>query len=161
MHEALQRFQMAKLKPFEERALRELSPLGSALTQHLNQLLQMANMKYATWHDRKVRMNSKLLTPSVTIDSVDFESNPPSLVPHSPSVSVFTERSSLTTPGADGGQDGAQVELLKGPPRFGEATRSYVQSRRHHAWRATFQGQVYNFLERPSGWKCIIYHVLV
>jgi len=81
MHEALQRFQMAKLKPFEvkiyfvqikpnlrphspmttlltqERALRELSPLGSSLTQHLNQLLQMANMKYATWHDRKVRMH--------------------------------------------------------------------------------------------------------
>lgn len=57
MHEALQRFQMAKLKPFEERALRELSPLGSSLTQHLNQLLQMANMKYATWHDRKVRQH--------------------------------------------------------------------------------------------------------
>lgn len=43
--------------------------------------------------------NSKLLTPSVTIDSVDFESNTQSLLPHSPSVSVFTERSSLTTPG--------------------------------------------------------------
>lgn len=48
----------------------------------------------------KSAWNSKLLTPSVTIDSVDFESNPPSLVPVSPSVSVYTDRSSLTiTPG--------------------------------------------------------------
>lgn len=47
--------------------------------------------------------NSKLLTPSVTIDSVDFDTNPPSeLVPLSPSVSVYTERSSLTiTPGGE------------------------------------------------------------
>lgn len=57
--------------------------------------------------------------------------------------------------------DTAQIELLRGPPKFGEATRSYVQSQRRHAWRATFQGQVYNFLERPNGWKCIVYHVLV
>ena len=25
----------------------------------------------------------------------------------------------------------------------------------------TFQGQVYNFLERPTGWKCFIYHFTV
>lgn len=68
---------------------------------------------------------------------------------------------SINNLSADGNQDTAQIELLKGPPKFGEATRSYVQSQRRHAWRATFQGQVYNFLERPSGWKCIIYHTLV
>ncbi|KAF4091031.1 hypothetical protein AMELA_G00032540 [Ameiurus melas] len=27
--------------------------------------------------------------------------------------------------------------------------------------RAYFQGQVYNFLERPSGWKCFVYHFTV
>ncbi|XP_071943159.1 potassium voltage-gated channel subfamily KQT member 1-like isoform X2 [Antedon mediterranea] len=27
--------------------------------------------------------------------------------------------------------------------------------------RMTFQGKVYNFLERPSGWKCFIYHFIV
>lgn len=48
-----------------------------------------------------------------------------------------------------------------GPQDWGEATRSYVKSQRRHAGRATFQGKVYNFLERPSGWKCIIYHTLV
>lgn len=29
------------------------------------------------------------------------------------------------------------------------------------AGRATFQGKVYNFLERPAGWKCFIYHFSV
>ncbi|XP_055536075.1 general transcription factor IIH subunit 1 [Wyeomyia smithii] len=55
MHEALQRFSMAKLKPFEDRAMRELLPLGASLTQHLNQLLQSANRKYATWQERQRR----------------------------------------------------------------------------------------------------------
>ncbi|XP_062562070.1 general transcription factor IIH subunit 1 [Armigeres subalbatus] len=55
MHETLQRFSMAKLKPFEDRAMRELLPLGASLTQHLNQLLQSANRKFATWQDRQRR----------------------------------------------------------------------------------------------------------
>ncbi|XP_055596221.1 general transcription factor IIH subunit 1 [Uranotaenia lowii] len=55
MHQTLQRFQMAKLKPFEERAMRELLPLGTSLTQHLNQLLQAANRKFATWQERQRR----------------------------------------------------------------------------------------------------------
>lgn len=38
---------------FQERAMRELSPLGSSLTQHLNQLLQLAARKFATWQERK------------------------------------------------------------------------------------------------------------
>lgn len=55
MHETLQRFSMAKLKPFEDRAMRELLPLGASLTQHLNQLLQSANRKFATWQERQRR----------------------------------------------------------------------------------------------------------
>uniref|UniRef100_A0A2M4BGZ9 General transcription factor IIH subunit 1 n=1 Tax=Anopheles marajoara TaxID=58244 RepID=A0A2M4BGZ9_9DIPT len=55
MHDILQRFAMVKLKPFEDRAMRELLPFGSSLTQHLNQLLQSANRKYATWQDRQRR----------------------------------------------------------------------------------------------------------
>lgn len=53
------------------------------------------------------------------------------------------------------------LHVQSGPQDWGEATRSYVKSQRRHAGRATFQGKVYNFLERPTGWKCIIYHVLV
>lgn len=55
----------------------------------------------------------------------------------------------------------AGLTIDRGPAEWGEATRSYVKSQRRHAGRATFQGQVYNFLERPTGWKCIIYHVAV
>ncbi|XP_035784226.1 general transcription factor IIH subunit 1-like [Anopheles albimanus] len=55
MHDILQRFAMVKLKPFEDRAMRELLPFGSSLTQHLNQLLQSANRKYATWQERQRR----------------------------------------------------------------------------------------------------------
>lgn len=55
----------------------------------------------------------------------------------------------------------AGLQIDRGPQEWGEATRSYVKSQRRHAGRATFQGQVYNFLERPNGWKCIIYHVAV
>ncbi|XP_065081351.1 general transcription factor IIH subunit 1 [Ochlerotatus camptorhynchus] len=55
MHETLQRFSMAKLKPFEDRAMRELLPLGASLTQHLNQLLHSANRKFGTWQERQRR----------------------------------------------------------------------------------------------------------
>ncbi|GAB0087797.1 General transcription factor IIH subunit 1 [Sergentomyia squamirostris] len=55
MHEALQRFQMAKLKPFEERAIREFSPVGASLTLHLNQLLQAADRKFVKWREMKMR----------------------------------------------------------------------------------------------------------
>uniref|UniRef100_A0A182P5F2 General transcription factor IIH subunit 1 n=1 Tax=Anopheles epiroticus TaxID=199890 RepID=A0A182P5F2_9DIPT len=55
MHDILQRFAMVKLKPFEDRAMRELLPLGSSLTLHLNQLLQSANRKYVIWQERQRR----------------------------------------------------------------------------------------------------------
>ncbi|KFB51349.1 hypothetical protein ZHAS_00019409 [Anopheles sinensis] len=57
---------------------------------------------------------------------------------------------------------GLQLSVDRGGPQeWGEATRSYVKAQRRHAGRATFQGQVYNFLERPAGYKCIVYHVSV
>ncbi|TDG50242.1 hypothetical protein AWZ03_003458 [Drosophila navojoa] len=57
MHDTLQRFKMAKLVPFENRAMHEVSPLRSSLTQHMNLLLRTANSKYATWKERKLRNN--------------------------------------------------------------------------------------------------------
>ncbi|XP_053670682.1 uncharacterized protein LOC128721005 [Anopheles nili] len=57
---------------------------------------------------------------------------------------------------------GLQLSVDRGGPQeWGEATRSYVKAQRRHAGRATFQGQVYNFLERPAGYKCFVYHVSV
>ncbi|XP_071442145.1 potassium voltage-gated channel subfamily KQT member 1-like isoform X2 [Hetaerina americana] len=37
----------------------------------------------------------------------------------------------------------------------------YLMKDHRRAGHATFQGQVYNFLERPTGWKCFIYHFTV
>lgn len=37
--------------------MRELSPLGTSLTQHLNQLLQLASRKFVTWQERKMRQH--------------------------------------------------------------------------------------------------------
>jgi len=34
-------------------------------------------------------------------------------------------------------------------------------SRRRGFGRISLQGQVYNFLERPTGWKCFMYHFTV
>lgn len=31
----------------------------------------------------------------------------------------------------------------------------------HRQAGTTLQGQVYNFLERPTGWKCLVYHSTV
>lgn len=54
MHETLQRFSMTKVKPFEDRAMRELSPLGSQLMSHINLLLETAFLKFNSWQDKKV-----------------------------------------------------------------------------------------------------------
>ncbi|XP_050506912.1 general transcription factor IIH subunit 1 [Diabrotica virgifera virgifera] len=55
MHEALNRFHTAKLKPFEDKLIRELSPLSHHLTKHLNQLLNAAYQKFNNWQKIKVR----------------------------------------------------------------------------------------------------------
>lgn len=37
--------------------MRELSPVGVSLTQHLHQLLSTAARKFNTWQERKIRFN--------------------------------------------------------------------------------------------------------
>lgn len=44
---------------------------------------------------------------------------------------------------------------LQPPP-----TLTFNTNRKNHLM-STLQGQVYNFLERPTGWKCFIYHFTV
>lgn len=39
-------------------------------------------------------------------------------------------------------------------------TLTFSANRKNHLM-STVQGQVYNFLERPTGWKCFIYHFTV
>ncbi|KAF5286747.1 hypothetical protein FQA39_LY04170 [Lamprigera yunnana] len=51
--------------------------------------------------------------------------------------------------------------LIESPPKWGDAARYATREHRRIAGRATFQGQVYNFLERPDSWKCFVYHMVV
>ncbi|KAK5643597.1 hypothetical protein RI129_007442 [Pyrocoelia pectoralis] len=51
--------------------------------------------------------------------------------------------------------------LIESPPKWGDAARYATREHRKIAGRATFQGQVYNFLERPDSWKCFVYHMVV
>ncbi|CAH1159331.1 unnamed protein product [Phaedon cochleariae] len=55
MHEALNRFHTAKLKPFEDKLIRELSPLSHHLTKHLNQLLNASYQKFVNYQKIKSR----------------------------------------------------------------------------------------------------------
>lgn len=54
MHDTLQRFNMSKIKPLEDRAIRELSPLGNQLLSHINLLIETAGRKFNSWQDKKV-----------------------------------------------------------------------------------------------------------
>ncbi|KAF0021560.1 hypothetical protein F2P81_026188 [Scophthalmus maximus] len=46
-------------------------------------------------------------------------------------------------------------------PRMSVRMSVYSTGMRPAVTRAYIQGRVYNFLERPSGWKCFVYHFTV
>lgn len=84
---------MAKQKIGPKLKLPRMSYLANSSTNDNSESMSLAESRSLL--SNKNAWNSKLLTPSVTIDSVDFESNPASIVPISPSVSVYTDRSSV------------------------------------------------------------------
>jgi len=43
---------------------------------------------------------------------------------------------------------------------FSTATTAHGPRKKNH-FALTVQGRVYNFLERPTGWKCFLYHFTV
>ncbi|KAK6630220.1 hypothetical protein RUM43_015013 [Polyplax serrata] len=55
VHASLHRFELAKLKPFEDKVIREFNPLSQHLTKHINEMLQFAYRKYNTWQQRMHR----------------------------------------------------------------------------------------------------------
>ncbi|GBP33999.1 General transcription factor IIH subunit 1 [Eumeta japonica] len=55
-YEALLRFRNVKLRPFEEKMLRDLTPLAATLTKHLNQMIETACSKYAVWQQRQAKL---------------------------------------------------------------------------------------------------------
>ncbi|CAK1593707.1 unnamed protein product [Parnassius mnemosyne] len=55
-YEALLRFRNVKLRPFEEKMLRDLTPLATTLTKHMNQMIDTACAKYAVWQQRQAKL---------------------------------------------------------------------------------------------------------
>ncbi|XP_045779081.1 general transcription factor IIH subunit 1 [Maniola jurtina] len=55
-YDALLRFRNVKLRPFEEKMLRELTPLATSLTKHMNQMIDTACAKYAMWQQRQAKL---------------------------------------------------------------------------------------------------------
>lgn len=53
MHDTIQRFNMSKVKPFEDRIIRDLAPLGSQMMSHLNLLIDTAFRKFSNWKEKK------------------------------------------------------------------------------------------------------------
>ncbi|XP_041982883.1 general transcription factor IIH subunit 1 [Aricia agestis] len=55
-YEALLRFRNVRLRPFEEKMLRDLSPLATTLTKHMNQMIDTACAKYVVWQQRQAKL---------------------------------------------------------------------------------------------------------
>lgn len=88
---------MAKQKIGPKLKLPRMSYLANSSTN--DNIESMSLNESRSLLSNKNAWNSKLLTPSVTIDSVEFDSITPSAAPLSPSISVYTERSSVATGG--------------------------------------------------------------
>ncbi|KAL1380402.1 hypothetical protein pipiens_003583 [Culex pipiens pipiens] len=137
------------------------------LQQQQQQLQQAQQLEELGIGFAEGSFNSKLLSPAVTI----VEMTAGGLLPNSGNMRQknMKAKSAVAAAMAASGAEQANLNAIGlqlsvdrgGPQEWGEATRSYVKAQRRHAGRATFQGQVYNFLERPAGYKCFIYHVSV
>lgn len=55
----------------------------------------------------------------------------------------------------------AGLDLGPRPPVSLDPRVSIYSARRPLLARTHIQGRVYNFLERPTGWKCFVYHFAV
>ncbi|XP_063303815.1 potassium voltage-gated channel subfamily KQT member 1-like [Pelobates fuscus] len=93
-----------------------------------------------------------------------FYSAPPALDPmHYSSVALSTDpplNNGSGTP-CSAGDPTLQVGSQAGGTREVHADNSPKCFYRHYLTRTSMQGDIYNFLERPSGWRCFLYHFSV
>lgn len=54
MYETLNKFQQVKLRPFENELARNYTSISGQLTSHINQMLESAFRKYASWKQKKI-----------------------------------------------------------------------------------------------------------
>ncbi|KAG0712782.1 Potassium voltage-gated channel subfamily KQT member 1 [Chionoecetes opilio] len=77
--------------------------------------------------------------------------------PSSPGV-TFSDTPSVVPENSRNGRAGGVVSSVMEAKTLWEGR--YVMKERKSS-KTTFQGRVYNFLERPTGWKCFLYHFSV
>ncbi|XP_069991119.1 potassium voltage-gated channel subfamily KQT member 1 isoform X9 [Penaeus vannamei] len=122
-----------------------------------------------------LKETSTLGSLAITVSSGSQESNAPPLPspnplrgsgivlsvdepkPSSPGV-TFSDTPSIHTESTRNGRAGGLVSSVMDAKSIWEAR--YVLKERKTV-KTTFQGRVYNFLERPTGWKCFLYHFSV
>nr|XP_053633536.1 uncharacterized protein LOC128689366 [Cherax quadricarinatus] len=71
---------------------------------------------------------------------------------------TFSDTPSILPESSRNGRAGGLVSTVMDARTVWEAR--YVMKERKTV-KTTFQGRVYNFLERPTGWKCFLYHFSV
>ena len=76
---------------------------------------------------------------------------------------LIINKMSLPNSGIDGGDSmTSQTSWAEFRPMINQMDRLLDDHYRHRNHkRVTLQVKVYNFLERPTGWKCFIYHFTV
>lgn len=72
---------------------------------------------------------------------------------------VLAAEPELCTDTTEGGKCLLNSEVPSQPLEK-DVAYTYMSQHRSH-YQMTLQGKVYNFLERPTGWKCFIYHFTV
>ncbi|XP_059080036.1 potassium voltage-gated channel subfamily KQT member 1-like isoform X2 [Tigriopus californicus] len=110
-----------------------------------------------------------LLSDNVSVRSALMASNAVMGVPASPAISILNkdnERDPSTTRGtahSPHGRSASAVNLnMPDPKALGvNGSPLWFQKEAKKGIKNTLKGQVYNFLERPTGWKCFVYHFSV
>lgn len=54
----------------------------------------------------------------------------------------------------------SHLDVLRGGP-FEKMFEVHFRQKEKKLNKLTYQGKIYNFLERPTGWRCFVYHFSV
>lgn len=108
-----------------------------------------------------LRDRSATRATDLDIEMVDYRTSPRHWISRR-SYALASEPDAGNDPdGSDGGgRCQLNPESMISQVADGDATYSFVSHHRLHH-HMTLQGKIYNFLERPTGWKCFIYHFTV
>lgn len=74
--------------------------------------------------------------------------------------STFFPKQYTRATGKDGEYVQSHLDVIRGGP-FEKVFEAHYRSKDKKSNKFNIQGKIYNFLERPAGWKCFVYHFSV